>query len=87
MSTFGSSLVATVCKITFTGRNGAGSISISGLAVGDVPFAGTVAGYNVWQSFSESFEPVVSVNGQLQQTDTSDLSGVNFVVYLMRGVL
>lgn len=87
MSTFASSITATVCKITFTGRNGAGPISITGLAVGDVPVAGTINGANAWPSFSESFEPIISTNNQIQQTDLNDFSSLNFVVYLLRGVL
>lgn len=75
-----SSATATVLKATFQGGTGAGPISIDGLQVGDAIVA------LVPDSFLNWFEPVVSVDNQLQQVLDHDGSDVSFVVYLLRGV-
>lgn len=61
-------------KVEFAGLSGAGGIALAGARKGDkvVRVVGT---YGVSGSQAASFESVVSVDGQLQQTDGADLSG------------
>lgn len=57
----------------FMGRNGAGSIEMSGVAMGDK--VETLIGLTgVSGDQSTDFESVISVNDQIQQTSTDDLS-------------
>jgi hypothetical protein len=80
------SLISCVVQANFTAGNGAAPISIPGLLAGDIVVNGSVNGMAVWGSFAPYFEPVVSVNGQLQQLG-GNLSGPAFVLYLLRPVL
>lgn len=67
-------LALTYRKVEFAGLSGAGGIALAGARKGDkvVRVVGT---YGVSGSQAASFESVVSVDGQLQQTDGADLSG------------
>jgi hypothetical protein len=85
-NTVSSSLISSVITATFSALDGPGSISLSGLLAGDIVVNGSVNGLSVWSSFASYFEPVVSVNGELQQTG-GDLTGPTFVVYFIIPVL
>lgn len=64
--------------LPFTGRNGAGACTCTGLKVGD-----TVTGIvNVTDSSNDAakFEATVTVVNQLQQSDAGDLSAKKFIV-------
>jgi|GEM_PF-2797776 len=66
-------------ELAMTGHNGAGAATLAGVLVGDVverviKADGTDA--------TASFEAVVTVAGQLQQSSVSDFSAVKFTVYL-----
>lgn len=60
-------------KAIFYGREGAGAIVVSDLQVGDQVIS-LVTLYGGSGSAASSFESVVSVNGQIQQTATDDFS-------------
>lgn len=77
------SLVSGLVTATFQALSEAGSVSIPGLLVGDIVLTGTINGLSFWPGFSTTFETVISVDGQLQQTG-GDYVGVDFVVYLLR---
>lgn len=70
---------ATIVKAIFTGNASAGPISMSGVNSGDVLVRCMPDG------FVSGFEPVVSVTGQLQQTNSYDWSSVAFTAYFLRG--
>lgn len=65
----------------FVGHNGAGAITLTGAAVGDVVLglidvaAGTI-------SAASSFEATISVVNQIQQSSVSDLSAKKYAVLL-----
>ena len=71
--------------ITFTGRNGAGAISVPGLKVGD-------RGLFLWEHPVSSpslygstlWEPVVSVNDELQQISSTDFSSTTWDAFILR---
>ncbi len=66
-------------KADFLGNNGSGSISVPGLKVGDAILIFTNG------NWLTSFEgPVVTVDDQIQQSASGDLSAVNFTVILAR---
>lgn len=71
---------ATIVKATFNGGTGAGPVSVSGLNAGDVMLRCVPDG------FTDGFEPVISISGQIQQTASLDWSSMLFTVYLLRGV-
>lgn len=68
-------------KYLFDGLNGVGAITITGARKGDAVIS-LVGVYGVTGSQLSSFESVVSVEGQLQQTDAGDLSENIYVVVL-----
>ena len=68
-------------KYEFAGASGAGAISIEGARKGDV-VQSLVGVYGVSGSQTSKFESIVSVDGQLQQTDAADLSDNLYVVVL-----
>lgn len=68
-------------KSQFYGSSGAGSISISGSRKGDDVIS-LVGVYGVTGDQSSKFESAVSVDGQIQQTDSADLSDNVYVVVL-----
>lgn len=77
----GSSCIVTA---TFTANATSGAISIPGLKIGDIIVDGLVNGMAVWSGFETSFENVVSANDQLQQLNVNNLTGLTFVIYLVR---
>ena len=66
-------------KYRFYGNNGAGGIAVSGAQVGDV-VQKLVGVYGVSGDQTAPFETVVSVDNQLQQVSSADLSGNQYVV-------
>lgn len=68
--------------VTFEGLNGAGSIEIEGAEEGDtvVSLVGVVGSTG---SQATLFETVITVDDQIQQTSTSDLSGKYYRAYLV----
>jgi hypothetical protein len=68
--------------ISFTGKNGAGACTATGTLAGDVIFA--VAGITTVGVADASFEAVVTVNDQIQQSSASDLSLKNYVAIVYR---
>ena len=71
-------------KVSFTGRNGTGAISVPGLRVGDI----VVCGVNVTNTSpivpGTSYEVVVSVDDEIQQLTVGDFSATNVVVVVLR---
>lgn len=68
---------------TFTGRNGAGAITLTGAVVDDIVVSlervsGTYSG-----TLSTDFEQVITVGNQIQQAAVGNLTGVTFRVKLM----
>lgn len=74
----------TVIKVVTKGRDGAGPIPVSGLKVGDIVFGG-VTRYGTHTPFngtSAFFELQISVDGEIQQTATLDLSHDDQVFFI-----
>lgn len=72
-------------RADFTGRNGAGAVSVSGLKVGDlVIFYRQSPGG--WGQPGGSFESVISVADEIQQLSSSDYSAQNFTILMLRAV-
>lgn len=67
----------------FTGNNGAGGCTLTGARVGDIVLGITLETGTAADS-SASFETVISVADQLQQTSASDLSGNKYSVLVKR---
>jgi hypothetical protein len=63
--------------ISFTGHNNVGACTATGVAVGDVLFS--VTGLTTVGDASSSFEAVVTVADQIQQSAVGDLSAKNFM--------
>lgn len=67
---------------TFEGLDGAGSISLKGAEKGDT--VGSVVGrVGVSGDQSGNFEAIITVDGSVQQSSSSDLSGKWFTAYLV----
>ena len=75
-------VLAKIFPVTFTGRNGAGACTATGLAVGDRILG--VSGLTSMGIASSSFESVVTVENQIQQSSASNLSAANFVAIVYR---
>jgi hypothetical protein len=71
---------AMVVKMVFDGLSASGAVSATGLNIGDILIRCLPDG------FESGFEPVVSVDGALQQTKNLDWSTVTFTAYFLRGV-
>jgi hypothetical protein len=70
--------------LSFTGRNGAGAITLTGAAVGD-----RVCGVNDTTnggSDAALFESTVTVANQIQQSSATDQSAVKFTILLVKPV-
>lgn len=78
MSTF--AITGTI-KITFTGRNGAGSISVPGLKAGDRTVNVTDSVNN---GYGGQFEWAVSSDDSYFQASNNDLSSTSFTAILIR---
>lgn len=84
--------LAAVGSVTFTGLNGAGSVAVPGLKVGDyigpayiTYIAGPSSGATgVIDPASNQFESVVTVDDQIQQKNSGDLSIVSLVMFFFR---
>jgi hypothetical protein len=74
-------------RATFTGRNGAGSISIPGLQAGDfVLKAQRVYGVSS-DDYSGGFEKTITVDDEIQQNTPADLSAVTDIYAItLRGI-
>lgn len=72
---------------TFTARSGAGSISVPGLKVGDLVFWNLIhfVSHDAWQTPGSLWEQVVTVDDQLQQLTTDDLSADTADIVVYRG--
>lgn len=72
---------------TFTCLNGAGSISAPGLKVGDRVFWNLIhfMSHDAWQQPGSLFEQIVTVDDELQQLSTDDLSSNTAEVVVIRG--
>lgn len=68
-------------KYITTGSNGAGAITTAGTKVGDEVELVQQLGSSPADA-SSSFETVVSVAGQIQQTSASNLSSTTFLFYV-----
>lgn len=67
--------------IGFTGRNGAGAITLTGAAVGDVVIG--VANVTDGADDSSGFETAITVVNQIQQSSASDLSTKKYAALLL----
>lgn len=65
---------------SFTGRNGAGAITLTGAAVGDKVLG--VAGISTVGNAAASFETTITVVNQIQQSAAGDLSSNTYLVVL-----
>lgn len=80
----GIKIASTALKyLAFTGKNGAGAITLTGAAVGD-KVAG-VANTTDGGSGASLFESTVTVINQIQQSSASDLSTKKYTVLLITG--
>lgn len=80
----GAKLTATFAKLmSFTGSNGAGACTATGLAVGDrvVALVGITSGN--YGNKASLFESVVTVADQIQQSSVSNLSAVSYVALVI----
>jgi hypothetical protein len=66
--------------LSFTGRSGAGACTLTGAAVGDVVQA--LTGISTVGSAAASFESIITVNNQIQQTSASNLSAITYMALL-----
>ena len=71
---------------TFTGKNGSGAITLTGSKVGDIVVLIYRFNANPPLGMESSFETTISVAGQIQQSDVTDLSGLTFGVLLLRPI-
>ena len=70
-------------KVTFTGRNAAGSISVPGVKVGDYILMvdqTALAGGN----FNGPFLTYIDTDDTVEQLSNSDLSAIDFTAFLIR---
>lgn len=67
--------------LAFAGKNGAGACTLTGAKVGDT-VAGVVDLAGASASAAASFETVITVANQIQQTSASNLSAVKYAVIL-----
>lgn len=68
-------------KYEFAGLNGAGSVYVPGVRVGDVVIKLTGV-YGVSGSQTANFESTISIDDQIQQTSDADLSEKRYAVIL-----
>lgn len=68
-----------------TGSNGAGAVTLTGAAVGDAVLG--VAGLTDTDERTASFEATITVNDQIQQSSTDDLSTKKLVVLLKKAAV
>lgn len=73
---------STVLTGTFGGRNGAGSVTLTGAQVGDLAIILFDAVGSV--TYGASFESIISVADEIQQIGASNLTGYTFKVLLVR---
>lgn len=74
-----------VSNIAFSGHNGAGACTATGLVVGDRILSVTGVASGTVGDQSAAFESVVSVNDQIQQTSVSNLSANVYIASVQRG--
>ena len=68
-----------------SGRNGAGACTVVAAVVGDAILSVIgVSGAEGANDKTASFETVVTINGQVQQTDAADLSTSSFMFLVRR---
>jgi hypothetical protein len=67
---------------TFEGLSGSGAISVPGAKVGDT-VQSVIGVVGATGSYANSFESVITVDGYIQQSSSSDLSGKFFRAYLV----
>lgn len=70
--------------ISFTGKNGAGACTVTGLKVNDVILSVTGVASGEKGDQSASFETVVTVADQIQQSSESDLSTKVYLAFVLR---
>lgn len=66
----------------FTGRIGVGVCTLASARAGDVVIG--LVNLTAGTDLAASFEPVISVTGQIQQTAATNLSAANFLVMLLK---
>jgi hypothetical protein len=77
---------AAIGSASFSGRNGAGAITITGTEVGDLVTATyeTDTGNVAWIEPGSVFEPIVTVAGELQQLNGGDLTSATYAAVFVR---
>lgn len=84
-----STIGATLLRVSVSGRNGAGAVSVTGLEVGDIllwSFFENAGPPPTYEPPGSIFEARVTVADEIQQVFTNDLTGDNFTLILLRGV-
>lgn len=76
------SMIGGLRMMTFTGRNGAGACTATGLAVGDVVLAIVGLSADALGIPVASFETTITVVDQIQQTSVANLSANNYAALL-----
>ena len=76
------SVISNIYLISFTGKNLAGACTATGTKVGDVILG--VAGISTVGQVDGSFEGVVTVVDQIQQSAAADLSTVTYTALIYR---
>jgi len=69
--------------LSFVGKNGAGAITIAGTAIGDKVLCVVGITAAALGDASASFEGVITVAGQIQQSSASNLSTNTYIAYLI----
>jgi ABC-type uncharacterized transport system ATPase component len=76
-------VLANLRLITFDGRNGAGACTLAGAVDGDLVVAVAGLTEGALGDASASFEAIITVNDQIQQSAAGDLSAKNYLVLLL----
>jgi hypothetical protein len=71
-------------RASFNGRNGSGSISLPGLKAGDLVFWMLLNG--IAGSFAGDFEPIISVDDEIQQLQAANFSSQSVDILVLRGL-
>jgi len=69
--------------VSFVGRNGAGTIAVTGPAIGDKVLAVVGITAAALGDASASFEGVITIAGAIQQSNAGNLSTNTYIAYLI----
>lgn len=73
--------VCAIITLTFQGRNGAGTISVPGVKVGDVMVMAAVSGTT---PLTNEFWPLISTDDEVHQASAGDETGNTYTAVFVR---